>query len=1069
MKKWMKSLTKIRLINWHYFTDELIEVEGSVLIAGDNTSGKSTLLDAIKLVLTVNRQGFNLAANEKSKRNLKGYVRCKTGDDTNTYLRKGTVISYVALEFYEVKSNKSFIIGVKLDSDSEEGDIKSHWFLEEGQLENLSFVTDGRPSTTEQFRKNGRKIQTSTSVNETRQRFARRLGNLDDRFFEMIPKSLAFKPLDNVKEFINKFILAEKEVQIDALKQNIRTLKEYENLMKETKEKIKKLEVILDSFKNYEKKTADLQVNEVLIRKANYERVLSEMDAEKEELETVLQSLRHTIALQDEVTEQYRHEQNLFSELQITLRTSESSKLIQTMEFKLAQVESNLRSIREKRKKLDEEYKNVRVALKVLSEEQTIPVTQTQLASLVDADTPLEMNLSFAYNLEKFVKNERSRYEELSYIAKEKIKDLQKKLIILEAEIKSLENKRIPYPKNTEKLKYAIEEAFRKDHLDYSVYIFSELLEITDADWSNAIEGYLNTQRFYLLVDPQVFDVALRVYDQIKKEIHSVGLVNTSKLKLNDAVDQNSLAYLVTSESLHAKAYANYLLSRVNRVNTVEELKQYDIAMTESCMLYQNYAVRKIDDQVYRTPYIGARAIEIQLEQKKREREEISIELGVLNQQVRKLNSICTALQACSFRDMIENLDAPAQERKLQTELQKTKEQLEAAKRDPEIIELQMTINSSKKELTRLEKVKERLIKENTRLEERKNNAELKQRSLVVELNNKQDELEQLGKANYTIYQQGLEKFTEQRASKSSVEIINNFGPYEVRLKNERDRISQELFINQVEYSNTYMRDFGGGVDRIRLYQEEYQQLVSSEIIQYEEQLEVAKENCELEFRESFLAKLKEGIDDARLKIHELNKALRGITYGEDRYSFKISENEQKKHLYKMITSERNLGGTLLISVLDDEYKDEINDLFSKLTAAEHEGDKVVLEYTDYRNYLDYDIIVDRKDGSMQRFSKTYGEKSGGETQTPYYVSIAASFAQLYGQEDTIRIIMLDEAFDKMDDNRIEAMMDFFNSQQFQIICATPSSKMEIIGEKVDTILFTMREGSFVSVERHYL
>jgi hypothetical protein len=109
----------------------------------------------------------------------------------------------------------------------------------------------------------------------------------------------------------------------------------------------------------------------------------------------------------------------------------------------------------------------------------------------------------------------------LSYIAKEKIKDLQKKLIILEAEIKSLENKRIPYPKNTEKLKYAIEEAFRKDHLDYSVYIFSELLEITDADWSNAIEGYLNTQRFYLLVDPQVFDVALRVYDQIKKEIHS--------------------------------------------------------------------------------------------------------------------------------------------------------------------------------------------------------------------------------------------------------------------------------------------------------------------------------------------------------------------------------------------------------------------------------------------------------------------------------------------------------------------------------------------------------------------
>lgn len=75
----VKKLCRIRLINWHYFVNELINVEGSFLISGENTAGKSTILDAIQFVLTTNRRRFNAAANEKSSRDLKGYVRCKRG------------------------------------------------------------------------------------------------------------------------------------------------------------------------------------------------------------------------------------------------------------------------------------------------------------------------------------------------------------------------------------------------------------------------------------------------------------------------------------------------------------------------------------------------------------------------------------------------------------------------------------------------------------------------------------------------------------------------------------------------------------------------------------------------------------------------------------------------------------------------------------------------------------------------------------------------------------------------------------------------------------------------------
>ena len=105
-KMMMKKLCRIRLINWHYFVNETINVSGSFLISGENTAGKSTVLDAIQLVLTTNNRKFNTAANEKSSRDLKGYVRCKTGNEDSTYFRTGSIITYVALEFYEEKTAK---------------------------------------------------------------------------------------------------------------------------------------------------------------------------------------------------------------------------------------------------------------------------------------------------------------------------------------------------------------------------------------------------------------------------------------------------------------------------------------------------------------------------------------------------------------------------------------------------------------------------------------------------------------------------------------------------------------------------------------------------------------------------------------------------------------------------------------------------------------------------------------------------------------------------------------------------------------------------------------------------
>ena len=66
----MKLLKKLLLINWHYFSHQMIEFEQLNYMTGVNASGKSTIIDALQLVLFGDTAGryFNKSASGKSAR-----------------------------------------------------------------------------------------------------------------------------------------------------------------------------------------------------------------------------------------------------------------------------------------------------------------------------------------------------------------------------------------------------------------------------------------------------------------------------------------------------------------------------------------------------------------------------------------------------------------------------------------------------------------------------------------------------------------------------------------------------------------------------------------------------------------------------------------------------------------------------------------------------------------------------------------------------------------------------------------------------------------------------------------
>ena len=244
----MKVLKKVRLINWHRFPDETIEFADSVLLSGENGAGKSTILDAIQFVITCSKAHFNKAAHEKGKRNLNTYIRCKTGREDRPYDRTGEISAHIALEFYDEAKKRPFIVGAVMDSASEEKEPNTAWYLiENRELKDDFFKKGNSIKSISAFRASNKEIHTfAGTIKEAQKMMLSRFGRIEDKFFSLIPKALAFKPIHDIKDFVYSYVLDEKEVNIDALKENVRSYQDLERMLKDVKCRIEELGFICE-------------------------------------------------------------------------------------------------------------------------------------------------------------------------------------------------------------------------------------------------------------------------------------------------------------------------------------------------------------------------------------------------------------------------------------------------------------------------------------------------------------------------------------------------------------------------------------------------------------------------------------------------------------------------------------------------------------------------------------------------------------------------------------------------------------------------------------------------------
>lgn len=1035
----MKKLKKILLINWLYFSKELIEVGDINFLTGKNGAGKSTVIDALQIVLLgeTNSRNFNQAANEKSQRTLEGYLRADM-DDNSPYSRRGKDFStYIVCEFQDEMEGSSFVTGVTFDCRSD-GSYRDTFFIYTGTLPENCFIEQGEAMEISALRRflkqNYARAELFDTQKEYRNIMLAKWNVHNEQVLRMMKKAVSFRPIVDIQKFITENICdIPDKPNIELMQQNIRDYKRHELLAQRQQEKLDALQQISRLYQEMNQAIDRCQIQKFLVRWAEKEAAQTEIDQRELERTECKENLANVNEQREELERQIEQKETRRSELELACRQSN----VFQEEERLLNME---KALRYEQKKLEQGLQNLEVEIK-----------------------------REARHLQRFCGEiQELEPEELLIPVQEAANTAQKAYAVFTGDEKGLFAQPV--------------ELFETGHA-VPVYILADVLEMADERWRGAVEGYLNNQKYYLLVEPGRYQDALNIYDRLKQEAEyrAFGLVDIEKLREKETLRPlpGSLAEKVETENKLARSYVDYLLGRVICCDTAEQLRCHKTAITAEGMLYQGYVARALRKGWMEDAFIGRRAVQLRIDH-------LEKELTCLQEELRHwqlLQKQLTGLQEPLFTQRFVRIDVAQKQEDYQRVQTIIKEIAEVKNQLSQLNlfwldEQRQIIEHLKEEILALNKEKDAKNVQRGNLESRIHQLEYE---ILPEKYQRYEAIEDVLNEEFTKeYREniGVPRYQQELDRLKKADIIRkNFGDSLAQNTKAMDGARKKLFAVRREYAERFKPcAFQIEVMDNTEYEEERSTLQESELPRYKEKIRAARESAMEQFQNDFLAKLKSSIDQVQEQVHNLNKALRQAQFGTDKYQFRVGPNPDYLDYYNMITADELMEGEsgLFALPFQQKYGPLIEKLFSQITMADDtqlnarkqsELQENIVRYTDFRTYLKFDLETTNQNGSKQLLSQTLNMKSGGETQTPFYIAVLASFAQLYRVNDatrfgnTVRLVVFDEAFNKMDSDRITESVLLLRKMGLQAIICTPPDKVSDIMPIADRTLLVDKSG----------
>lgn len=1107
----MKKLKRMLLINWYYFEKEIIEFETLTFLTGKNATGKSTIIDALQLVMLGDTSGnyFNKSANDKARRTLAGYLRGELSDDGAsgfTYLRDDAFTSYIVLEFYDEERKRSITAGCCFDVHSE-SDIPHVFFDYYGTIPDTAYTIDDVPMEIALLRRwlHTEHPESSTTITDTGKAFREdlyaKLGGLQAKFADLFRKAVPFNPIADIQKFITEFVFGNEEaVDIHSMQETIESytkLEEEADRLEARKELLQKIEA---TYADYQKYTEQAQLHRYIADSAACD-IAKQALADKEKRLVELERLQEQQASEARRIKRLCDDANAaYWQAEAEKNNSGLKKMIETLEKTCADLKQQIDQW-----KADYEHRNHGFTVLTASWCETL-----RLCMALPQEIPDGFSERSKINLETF-RQECDATETVKELARQELKeadltaikdssariqavrdgarvlqlDVEQDLRAnagvvqkLNAEKAELQSGRQQYPAEVTQLQQVITQRLQiRSRETVAVRIVADLWDVRDPAWRNAIEGYLNTQRYNLLVSAAQYQTAVRIYDEIKERmhIHGVAIVDIAAVRrMTPVCTPGSLAEEIVTGDEEARLYANYLLGRVMKCTDIAQHNRQEISITQEGMLYQGKAIRRLNPKIWAHPLLGqgARKLRLaQVEDELRTCQQITAALAVWQSGLHRVTDLqqptlgTTELEEWQLaRDGLANIPAAQQK------MAETKSALDEIDRAP----LEVMEEKVKALKRRAEELNKQYDDATNAAVQSKSECEIYEKRDIPAAKQRLAELQQTIAQNYDATWQeqvAAPRYQSELASHNSLpEVQNNFTRSAQASQTLAERSRSNLRDARSEYNRLYQT--GYDVDKADNddYAQTLQEIRENRLPAYQGKIRDAKEKAIEQFRDEFIGVLYNNIRNAERAIDNLNRALQ-VPFSEDRYAFKVSPAPEYQRYYEMLTDPLYMDDYNLFSdTFRTKYAQEIDELFRVLTDTRTaDVDKRVALYTNYRTYLNFDLTVTSPDGTVQRLSRTMIKKSGGETQTPFYIAVLASFAQIYRMNSdkhasTIRLIVFDEAFSKMDGDRIAQSIRILKQFNFQVLLSAPEDKIGDIAPLVDRNLCVLRKGHKVIV-----